>query len=313
LLKKLYFITLILLASCIQDQRSGSVEMIVNMDTTYTTIGTPVFYLVNVKSPKDKIIKFSEWTLEEPLEIRSFSTRESETGQVGEFELVFWDTGKVSIPGVTILVLNSDSSFAYQITADSMDLDVVSITEQDPTLRQSSGGGIMPIKDPVPVKFPLPWKTIALFILLIIIFTSMVITWKKRLKSAVLYEDKPEYLQSPDIVALNKLDELEQSSLLDKREIKEFYARLSHILREYTENSLYIRALEMTTSEIQNHLTNFPYNDDQIQDYINILSGADMAKYAKHVAATDQCSLDISKSRLLVQETTQYWKLDSIS
>ena len=69
----------------------------------------------------------------------------------------------------------------------------------------------------------------------------------------------------------------------------------------------------MTTSEIQNHLTNFPYNNDQIQDYINILSGADMAKYAKHVAATDQCSLDISKSRLLVQETTQYWKLDSIS
>ena len=106
---------------------------------------------------------------------------------------------------------------------------------------------------------------------------------------------------------------MEQSGLLDKREIKEFYARLSHILREYTENSLYIRALEMTTGEIQNHLTNFPYNDDQIQDYINILSGADMAKYAKHVAAIEQCSLDITKSRLLVQETTQYWKLDLIS
>lgn len=282
--------------------------MTVELDTTYTTIGSPVTYSVTVQSSKDKIVQFPEWTLEDPLEVRSYSIHVSDKGQVGEFELVFWDTGKVAIPGATIHVLNADSTLAYEMSADSMFIDVVSITEQDPSFKQS-GGGIMPIKDPVPVRFPLPWKAIFLVLLLVGILVGMAMIWKKRLSVEVSFEEKPDYLEEPDSIALKKLDELDRSELLVNRNIKEFYAQLSLILREYTENSLFIRTLEMTTEEIREHRPVFPYSDEQINAYLNILSGADMAKYAKHIAALDQCSADLSMARSLVQDTVQCWKL----
>ena len=311
-MKNPLFIAAVLLAACSQDYTGTSVQMTVELDTTYTTIGSPISYLITVQLPQDKIVKFPEWELEDPLEIRSSEFSTSGLENIGRYEIVFWDTGKVVIPGVAITILNMDSSFAYDMTADTMFMEVVSITEQDPSFKQS-GGGIMPIKDPVPVRIPLPWQTIILSILLLGILIAIGLIWKKRLKADVSYEERPEYLKEPDIIALEKLDNLDQSGLLEKGEIKEFYAQLSLILREYTENSLYIRTLEMTTEEIRENRPAFPYTDDQIASYFKILSGADMAKYAKHIAALDQCSQDMVLSRNIVKETIPYWKFDSIS
>lgn len=311
-MKKSLFISAIILAACSQDYTGTSVQMTVELDTTYTTIGSPIFYLITVQLPQDKIVKFREWELEDPLEIRSSEFSTSGLENIGRYEIVFWDTGKVVIPGIAITILNMDSSFAYDMTADTMFMEVVSITEQDPSFKQS-GGGIMPIKDPVPVRIPLPWQTIILSILLLGILIAIGLIWKKRLKADVSYEERPEYLKEPDIIALEKLDNLDQSGLLEKGEIKEFYAQLSLILREYTENSLYIRTLEMTTEEIRENRPAFPYTDDQIASYFKILSGADMAKYAKHIAALDQCSQDMVLSKNIVKETIPYWKFDSIS
>jgi hypothetical protein len=307
-LKKLYFIITITLVACTQDYTGSSAQLTVELDTTYTTIGAPIFYTVSVQSTDDKIIQFPEWQLEDPLEIRSSEISISGIQNIGRFEIVFWDTGKVAIPGVTISVLNMDSTFAYDLTADTMTMEVVSITEKDPSFKQS-GGGIMPIKDPVPVRFPLPWQTMILSILLLIIIIAIGFIWTKRLKADISYEERPEYLEDPDTVAMRKLNKLDQSELLNKGEIKEFYAQLSLILREYTENSLYIRTLEMTTEEIRENRSVFPYTDDQITSYFKILSSSDMAKYAKHVATVDQCIKDIAISRELVVETVPFWKI----
>jgi len=307
-LKKLYFIITITLVACTQDYTGSSAQLTVELDTTYTTIGAPIFYTVSVQSTDDKIIQFPEWQLEDPLEIRSSEISLSGIQNIGRFEIVFWDTGKVAIPGVTISVLNMDSTFAYDLTADTMTMEVVSITEKDPSFKQS-GGGIMPIKDPVPVRFPLPWQTMILSILLLIIIIAIGLIWTKRLKADISYEERPEYLEDPDTVAMRKLNKLDQSELLTKGEIKEFYAQLSLILREYTENSLYIRTLEMTTEEIRENRSVFPYTDDQITSYFKILSSSDMAKYAKHVATVDQCIKDIAISRELVVETVPFWKI----
>ncbi|MDP6200758.1 MAG: hypothetical protein QF616_00785 [Candidatus Marinimicrobia bacterium] len=307
-MKKLYFIITITLVACTQDYTGSSAQLTVELDTTYTTIGAPIFYTVSVQSTDDKIIQFPEWQLEDPLEIRSSEISLSGIQNIGRFEIVFWDTGKVAIPGVTISVLNMDSTFAYDLTADTMTMEVVSITEKDPSFKQS-GGGIMPIKDPVPVRFPLPWQTMILSILLLIIIIAIGLIWTKRLKADISYEERPEYLEDPDTVAMRKLNKLDQSELLNKGEIKEFYAQLSLILREYTENSLYIRTLEMTTEEIRENRSVFPYTDDQITSYFKILSSSDMAKYAKHVATVDQCIKDIAISRELVVETVPFWKI----
>ena len=282
--------------------------MIVELDTTYTTIGNPISYSVKVQSPKDKIIQFPDWILEDPLEVRSSDFAISSPYQIGNYKLVFWDTGRVAIPGLEIQVLNEDSTFAYKMNADTMFMEVVSITEQDPSFRQS-GGGIMPIKDPVPVKYPVPWRTIILSMSLVLLLAGIVWIWRKRLKKRVYFEEKPDYLEQPDAVALRKLDLLDGSGLLAEGDIKEFYSRLSFIIREYAENSLYIRALEMTTEEIRGYRIFFPYTDIQLEEYIQILSSADMVKYAKYRTSIEQCTKDLLQSRTLVQDTVKYWKI----
>ena len=315
-MRKLLFIVLIIILSCDQNDTVNSVELTVSLDTNYTTIGTPIFYSIDVKSPKDKIIKFPNWALDDPIEIRSstfyepkYNSSWSLIGDTnGKIEIVFWDTGRVVIPGYKIEVLNSDSSFSYFMTSDSMIVNVISITEKDPTLL-SSEWEIMPIKDPVPVKIPLPWTDIILIILMISTIIGIFIVYNKRIKSKIDYIERPEYLEYPDIVAMEKLEKLINLNLVDKDNIKEFYVQLSHILREYTENSLFIKTLEMTTEEIRTNRELLPYSDNCIERYLNILTTADMAKYAKHYNDADQCKSDLIHSKNFIEDTIQYWKV----
>jgi hypothetical protein len=292
------------------------VELTVSLDTNYTTIGTPIYYSINVNYPKDKIIKFSNWSLYDPIEIRSStfdnpkynSSWSLSRENSGKIEIVFWDTGRVVIPGYKIDVLNPDSSFSYFMISDSMIVNVISITEKDPTLL-ASAGQIMPIKDPVPVKIPLPWTEIILIFLLISTIIGIFIVYRKRIKSKVDYTKRPVYLEYPDIVAMDKLEKLVNLNLVDEENIKEFYVKLSHILREYTENSLFIKTLEMTTEEIKSNRELLPFSDNCIESYLNILSTADMAKYAKYYNDADQCKSDLIHSKNFVQDTIQYWKV----
>ena len=257
--------------------------MVVSLDTNYTTIGSPVSYFVDINLPANKIIEFSDWLVNDPLEVRSNSLNGLRTDKAksSEIMLVFWDTGKVVIPGFPITILNDDSSFSYNLISDSLIMNVVSISEKDPTFLQAKGE-VMPIKDPVPVKIPLPWKNIILLLIMICILVALVLISKTRKKSIIRLEDKPIFIDNPDLVALKKLDSLAKFELSDNGAIKDFYVELSHILREYTENSLYIRTLEMTTEDIRINRKFFPYDDKKIESYIKILTNADMVKYAKY-------------------------------
>ncbi len=308
-MKKLFYIFLIIFTSCTQHDNVNSVEMVVSLDTNYTTIGSPVSYFVDINLPANKIIEFSDWLVNDPLEVRSNSLNGLRTDKAksGEIMLVFWDTGKVVIPGFPITILNDDSSFSYNLISDSLIMNVVSISEKDPTFLQAKGE-VMPIKDPVPVKIPLPWKNIILLLIMICILVALVLISKTRKKSIIILEDKPIFIDNPDLVALKKLDSLAKFELSDNGAIKDFYVELSHILREYTENSLYIRTLEMTTEDIRINRNFFPYDDKKIESYIKILTNADMVKYAKYYNDKKKCHSDLEDSINFVKNTVNLWK-----
>lgn len=282
--------------------------MTVELDTTYTTIGTPIFYNIKVKSPTNKIIQFSRWDLEDPLELRSFYTQENQNVIFGQYELVFWDTGEVAIPGASISVLNSDSTFDYAMTADTMKIEVVSITQHDPLMGKDSEG-VLPIKNPVPLRFTFPFSTILYSLILLALLIGIVLIWKKRLATQVSFEERPAYLDKPDIVALRKLENINQSGLLGRKEIKEFYAQLSFVLREYTENSLYLRTLEMTTEEIGTQMATLPFSNKEINVFLNILVEADLAKYAKHISSIEKCKIHLNEARVFIENTARHWKM----
>ena len=103
--------------------------------------------------------------------------------------------------------------------------------------------------------------------------------------------------------ALQKITLLERKRLWEKDQIKEHYAELSLIVREYLEKRYGVPALESTTMEIEQMLktTDFPRTLNlAIQD---LLSKADLAKYAQASPPAAFHEKAIEKARAMIQET----------
>ena len=103
-------------------------------------------------------------------------------------------------------------------------------------------------------------------------------------------------MASPEDRAKRRLRNLDMNGLS-----KEFYADLSHISREYIETKYFVRALEMTTEEIQEFRSLFPLGDDLFFDWTQFLTDADMVKYAREIPTPEKMFADKEKISSLIQ------------
>jgi hypothetical protein len=148
-------------------------------------------------------------------------------------------------------------------------------------------GDIKPLKPALPVEYSFthwlkanwPWILIG-FILGVAIF--LVIRYLKRKPAKA--EEVPAAISTEDpahIVALRKLEVLRNDGLWQKGMVKEYYIRLSDILREYMELRYKILALEETTPEILAELRGRHLDSALVSRAQKILKLADMVKFAK--------------------------------
>ena len=87
------------------------------------------------------------------------------------------------------------------------------------------------------------------------------------------------------------------------------FLNISHILREYVENSVYIKSLEMTTEEISRNRDSFPFNKEEINRWLDILNRADLSKYAKSNPEKNICDDDLNAGKEFVINTASSWKV----
>ena len=76
---------------------------------------------------------------------------------------------------------------------------------------------------------------------------------------------------------------------------KDFYAELSHLTREYIENTYFIRTLEMTTGEIAENKNLIQIDEVQLKLWIDFLQKADKVKYAKELYTIEKMKRDMEK------------------
>jgi hypothetical protein len=87
--------------------------------------------------------------------------------------------------------------------------------------------------------------------------------------------------------AIQSLQALDQSDLIESRNLKEYYSKLTEISRRYLEEKVEIRAMEYTSNELVDELENrrnaqkLNINQDLIDDFKKVLQRADLAKFAK--------------------------------
>ena len=248
-----------------------------------------------------------ETQFNEPLEIRQLEPLYNENGKITgiDYILSVWDTGMVVIPTIAVNVFKPDSSLDFVVNTDSIEINVVSI------VAKTGSQSMRPIKGPVPVSRRWPMTTIILVLLLAGILYGLYVIYGKRIPTEHIEVETVQSSKTPDEMALEKLNHLKGSKYMQSGEIKEFYVQLSYILREYVENSVYIKILEMTTEEIKKYRSVIPFDRDQLSIWIDILQRADLSKYAKSDPEKMICHEDLAAGETFVKNTVPSWKIQN--
>ncbi len=270
-----------------------------------TTIGEPIKYSLYVNHSDSNLIQFPQWNFDNSIELRSLLTKLKNNSTIAELEIVFWDTGSIAIPELNLNILNKDSLLLYSMASEEIVIDILSIKEKNPDLIDISND-ILPIKEPVPVNLKRSFTRLLQFILLFFILLSIILLWKKRLKTSKIEDLQPFKTENSISIAKKKLEDLKSSDLAKKSHKKDFYIKLSFIIREYIENSFFIRTLEMTTDELEQNRSIFPFDERLINNLIKILSMSDLVKYAKYDNSRDKCLLELEDAIDFVDKSSSY-------
>lgn len=113
----------------------------------------------------------------------------------------------------------------------------------------------------------------------------------------------PKPQPSPYEVAIYQLNLLKDMKLWEQGLEKEYFTELTDILRNYLEKRFGINAMEMTSRQIMESLTNNPEVKDKRQYFRQILDMADFVKFAKVRPLPDDNIASFDNALKFVEET----------
>ncbi|MBR6058690.1 MAG: hypothetical protein IKP58_11030 [Victivallales bacterium] len=123
----------------------------------------------------------------------------------------------------------------------------------------------------------------------------VLIIWCCRRREKVVEEKR----KSPLETALAALEQLEKDDLIAKGELKEYYGRVSSILREYVEGRYGLQAPERTTEEFMEDLRHDSglLSQDQKSLLEKFLMHCDLVKFAKFEPSADEIRVTFESCR----------------
>ena len=160
-----------------------------------------------------------------------------------------------------------------------------------------------------PYGAPVTFKEIAPWILGIILIATIVFfilyAINRRRKNIPLFAMPVKPKLPPHVVALSELDKLKEEQLWQHDKVKDYYTRLTDIIRVYLEERYEVPAMEQTTHEI---LAEFKGDNSQIKgklftDLQKTLDTSDLVKFAKYTPLADENHFVLVQAYHLVEET----------
>ncbi len=110
---------------------------------------------------------------------------------------------------------------------------------------------------------------------------------------------------SPKEIAYESLKSLNAENLPAQGRIKEYYIRLSGIVRRYIEDQFNVRAPEMTTAEFLLSLKMVRWLSAGSRDALEeFLKCCDMVKFAKHASTHQEMEQSFVLVKRLIDETS---------
>ncbi len=148
-----------------------------------------------------------------------------------------------------------------------------------------------PFKDiKAPLAVPYSWREFMPYIIgasiLIVLIIIGVILWI-RYKTRPVAAARPMPKDPAHIWARKELKKLEDEKLWQNNDVKQYYIRLTEILRLYLEYRFNWLALESTTEEIEMAIDQYKMKEKAKENLLKILRVADLVKFAKMVPPPD--------------------------
>lgn len=145
-----------------------------------------------------------------------------------------------------------------------------------------SAKDIKPIKDII--LLPLSKEEVFSYLFVSFILLALVLilyfVYIKYIRKENLF-DKEKAADPPHVEALKALKQVETDNLWQMGKIKEYYDKISDILRAYIEKRFSVKALEQTTNQLIKSMNEIQLPEYIIQDMNEILAKSDLAKFAK--------------------------------
>lgn len=159
--------------------------------------------------------------------------------------------------------------------------------------------GLRDIKPPLDV----PQNILPYILLGVLILVAIVgITWvflRKRHLPEILSPTEEVVTRPPYEIALEQLAKLETES----HDTETYHILISNILRGYIAARYHIPALELTSTDLLQHMSRKQLNESYVKHVQQFLANCDRVKFSKHQAEQSEADTRMVDARWFVEET----------
>jgi hypothetical protein len=284
--------------------QEGAVTVASRVDKSLITIGDLIRYTVTVTHKKGVDARtpgtganlggfeIRDYNVLEPREQKGFVVSEY------QYTIATFFTGEFVIPPLPVAYKVPGDTTIHVMATPSIKIVVESV-------KPSEAGDIREIKPPVEI--PLNWWLLLMKIGVGLLILGIPIggfflyrRWKSGKGILPIREEPP---RPPHEIALEALDKLRASDLLEKGEIKLFFIELSEIVRRYIGGRYFVVAMEMTTTEVLEGLSHAGLNDGDFSLFETFFHRCDLVKFAKHKPSSKETDETVQTAYDLVNRT----------
>jgi len=327
-------IVLFVISCLFQFSASSQISSVTVLSQDTIEIGEPFLLQFKISSPKPEYIKNLELSFVDSIINLNSSYKDSlETVYYADFEIsdygvwpnnektftpelaqwkkngnsflleiqmngVIWDYGVFQIPGLEVAY---DDTVTRQIRTQNPVLFVLPPAGFAPQDTTEAIASIKPIITEEKTIEDYLW--IAYLLGALLLFALLFYFIKKLGNEALEIEEAPVEVRPAHIIANEKLSSLQQDQIWKEGKIKSYQSQLTFIIREYLENRYDIHALESTTDEILKDIRQQDFDNTYESDLKQILTIADLVKFAKAKPSDDIHESFLHKAVAFVEGT----------
>lgn len=261
------------------------------IDSTRIFIGQQVGITVEVSADAGKKVEFVHYdSLQQMIPgIEVLNTTGPDTQLLNDgkrmvltqrYIVTSFDSSLYYIPPITVKVNDKD----YQ---SKTNLALKVLTVNIDTMKVDSIYGFKPEMKPA---FSWDdWKPIIWMIIGLLLLTALLVYVVIRLitNKPIIHRIKLRQRIAPHKVAMQKIAQIKEDNLVQSEDSKEYYTQLTDTLRQYISERFKFSAMEMTSSEIIEHLQ--AENDEEaLHELRELFQTADLVKFAKYTTLINE-------------------------